>query len=163
MRSAAQSTFIGAGVGAGLMLLFDPARGGERRAFVRGKLVRLVQRRTAVSDREISARVRAELGRAASRPHSITVSCRKGCVTLSGDVLGTDAPSIAAAVSKVPGVHSVRNQMTFHARAIPRHGRTSLRHWTGRLAPAQATLFWLGAGTAVLAVAAGLRRRRRSN
>jgi len=159
--SSAQSTLLGAGVGAGLMLLLDPARGQQRRAFVRGKLVRLLTRQSAVRDRDLCERVRAELGRAATQPDAITVSSRKGCVTLRGHVVGTDAPSIAAAVARVPGVQSVRNEMTFHAHsiAIPVPGRLPLRDWKTRLAPTRHPLFWLGAGTAALAIVAVAGRR----
>ena len=40
MDSALRSTICGAGIGAGLMFLFDPARGARRRSMVRDRVVR---------------------------------------------------------------------------------------------------------------------------
>ena len=129
MNSAARSSLIGASVGAGLMFLFDPSRGARRRALVRDKVVRaarttrnaagattrdLGQRLTGVAartrsrladdaadDRIVCERVRSELGRVASHPHAIPVASNGGVVTLSGDVLASEAPAIVSAVGGI--------------------------------------------------------------
>src|SRR5437763_3328307 len=127
MTSAARSSLIGAGVGAGLMFLFDPNRGRRRRALIRDKFVRAARRtreaagatgrdltlRTsglavearsrfapeAADDRVICERVRADLGRVASHPRAIRVASNGGIVTLTGDVLASEVSAIVAHVN----------------------------------------------------------------
>jgi hypothetical protein len=137
-----RSTILGAGIGAGLMFLLDPARGARCRALVRDKLTRTsrttrdayaatrrdvgnrlsgaaaevharIQPDTA-DDRTIAARVRARLGRVCSHPRAIQVRSANGVVTLSGDVLAADVDAVERAVSRVRGVADIRNQLTVH-------------------------------------------------
>src|SRR5438105_1035661 len=145
MTSAARSSLIGAGVGAGLMFLFDPSRGRRRRALIRDKFVRVARRtreaagatgrdltlRTSglaartrsrlapevADDRVMCERVRAVLGRVASHPRAIHVASNGDIVTLTGDVLASEVATIAAHVNRVHGVREVRNGMTTHAAA----------------------------------------------
>src|SRR5256885_13776536 len=119
---AVRSTIFGGGLGAGLMFLFDPARGARRRALVRDTLTRAghkskdaydatrrdvanrldgiaatVQARMRdepADDRTIEARVRAALGRACSHPKAIRVAAANGAVTLSGDVLAAESSAV---------------------------------------------------------------------
>ena len=145
MTSAASSTLIGAGVGAGLMFLLDPSRGARRRALVRDKFVRaayktrdaagatsrdLSNRLTGLAartqsrladepadDSVVVERVRAKLGRVASHPRAIDVLANDGIITLRGDVLVSEVPWIIGCVGDVAGVRQVRNEMTAHPRA----------------------------------------------
>src|SRR3954464_6951944 len=99
----------GAGVGAATAYLFDPMSGNRRRKHVADTIVHYtnetggtaaaigrdlrnrtrgivagVQRKirpVAADDRVLQARVRAAIGRVASRPRAITVSARSGHVT----------------------------------------------------------------------------------
>jgi hypothetical protein len=179
MNSNARSTLIGAGVGAGLMFMLDPARGARRRALVRDKMVRAARKtRDAVSatrrdvgnrmvgiqaelravgsdnadDRIIHERVRAELGRVASHSRAISLDVRDRFVTLSGDVLASEVSPIVSAIEKVRGVEGVRNEMTVHLSA---DGVPSLQGRSRR--PGRWTT-WLVSGwspTAMLVAGAG--------
>jgi hypothetical protein len=143
MDSALRSTICGAGIGAGLMFLFDPARGARRRSMVRDKVVRAAHKtrdaydatRRDVGNRlsgaaaevrsqlngdgaddwTIGERVRAKLGRVASHPRAITVIVENGCVRLTGDALASEIDAIVSAVENVRGVRSVDSRLTTHA------------------------------------------------
>jgi BON domain len=140
-----RSAGLGAGLGAGVMFLFDPARGGRRRALVRDKLAKVTHltrsaysgtgrhlidrlagkaamvrsrfRRDWAEDSVIEARVRTELGRVASHPRSICVRAENGAVTLTGEALASEVPVIDAAVRRVRGVQDVVNQLSVHTLA----------------------------------------------
>jgi hypothetical protein len=78
MNTAIRSTMLGAGLGAGLMFLFDPARGPRRRSLVRDKFIRAThETRDALgaTQRDLSTRIEgvaAELrGRMASKVSAI--------------------------------------------------------------------------------------------
>lgn len=141
MNNAVRSTMVGAGVGAGLMLLLDPARGARRRALVRDKITYAARKtrdaygatrrdlgnrlsglkaRTrwgpgqAVSDRKLEGRVRSVLGRVSSHPGAIRVSASHSSVMLAGDVLASDARRVEAAVRAIRGVVDVRNELVVH-------------------------------------------------
>src|SRR5947207_7770972 len=122
MDTVARSTILGAGLGAGLMFMFDPVRGARRRALVRDKFARAAHKTRdaydatqrdlgnrvggitaelrgrfnadAASDTIIVERARAELGRVSSHPRAIHVAANNGSVTLTGDVLATEVSSI---------------------------------------------------------------------
>jgi hypothetical protein len=145
MNTIARNSIIGAGVGAGLMFLLDPARGNRRRALIRDKMIFAARKsrdaagatrrdlgnrvqgatasvrglldRTPVDDRILVERVRAELGRVASHPRALDVSACDGCVTLTGDVLSSEVAPIMSSIAGVRGVTDVENQMTTHASA----------------------------------------------
>jgi hypothetical protein len=193
MARTISPTILGAGVGAGLMFLMDPARGARRRALVRDKFNRIahktrdaygatqrdlgnrlggvaaeVQSRIqggAADDRIIEARVRAELGRVCSHPRAIRVNATNGSVTLSGDVLASEASLVETAVRKVRGVGGVNRQFTVHAagNGVPSLQGTSPRPgwWSTWAAeswsPTAKTMVGVGA-VASLAAAAALRR-----
>jgi hypothetical protein len=183
-------TILGAGVGAGLMFLLDPARGARRRALVRDKFNRIAHKTRdaygatrrdignrlggvaaemqsrieggAADDRTIEARVRAELGRVCSHPRAIRVNAMNGSVTLSGDVLASEASLVETAVRKVRGVGGVNRQFTVHAadNGVPALQGTSSRPgwWSSWLAeswsPTAKTMAGLGAVASVAAAAA---------
>ncbi|HET8548187.1 MAG TPA: SRPBCC family protein [Bryobacteraceae bacterium] len=139
----------GAGVGAGLMYLLDPDRGRRRRAITRDKAKSVVRQSSdalskaardlgnralgtasvvrtnwsgeQVDDDVLAARVRTQLGRAVSHPGAIEVSAEQGSVTLGGSVLRHELDPLLSAISSVPGVHEIRNELAVHkgARDIP--------------------------------------------
>ena len=143
MNAAARNSIIGAGIGAGLIFLLDPARGNRRRALIRDKFVKagrksfdaagatrrdVVNRlqgfraragnllsRSPIDDAVMVERVRAKLGRVASHPRAIDVHACNGCITLTGDALATEVASIMNTIAGMRGVVDVENQMTTHA------------------------------------------------
>jgi hypothetical protein len=143
MATLARSAILGAGIGAGLMFLLDPARGRRRRALVRDTVVRAadktrdayeatrrdignrmtgaaaaVQARAhdeAADDRTIEARVRAALGHVSSYPRAVRATAENGLVTLSGDVLSSEVYAIESAVRTVRGVANVVNELRIHS------------------------------------------------
>ena len=132
----------GAGLGAGLMYLYDPVMGKRRRALARDKFVRArheiddaldvttrdVTNRTrglwseimacfssdGASDEVLAERVRSQLGGAVSHPSSIQVTAKQGRVTLSGPVLAHEVPPLLKRVSQVRGVTDVENRLELH-------------------------------------------------
>ena len=133
---------IGAGLGAALMFILDPARGGRRRALVRDKSLKVlrrggeaIQERTedignrltgAVAelrgrraspptDLQLEERVRAELGHKVEHAKAIEVFAEDGKVTLRGDVLREELDDVLDAVRGVHGVSDVRSEMMVRA------------------------------------------------
>ncbi|MBL8214258.1 MAG: CBS domain-containing protein, partial [Bryobacterales bacterium] len=131
---------VAAGLGAGLMYLFDPNRGktrrtqlreratslyhGTRRAIehsvtdaesraigVAAELRRTLQDTAGVPDETLVARVRTHLGRVVTHPHTVKVSAENGRVTLSGTARPNIVKVLEDAVRKVPGVKAVENQL----------------------------------------------------
>lgn len=141
------SMLVGAGVGAGLMYLFDPHNGITRRTRLKDQYQRLArnaadatqaapsdaanQRRgwtrlasrwlsgtqEPVSDAKLTQRVRAAIGHVSTHPSSIDVSAQNGRVILRGPVLAEEAPLVVDCAYGVPGVTVVENQMEVHAAA----------------------------------------------
>ncbi len=140
-----QSLINGMLIGAGLMYLLDPVKGDRRRALLRDQLVhaanqlgdaldtsvRDLQHRSygvvaetrgrlrseEVSDDELVARVRSELGRVVSHPRSIHVEAHGGRVILSGPVLARELDDLLRAVQGVRGVEEVENRLDVHQSA----------------------------------------------
>ncbi|HEV7797174.1 MAG TPA: SRPBCC family protein [Pyrinomonadaceae bacterium] len=132
----------GAGLGAALMYFLDPERGRRRRALLRDKLIsakRKAPRALEVTardlrnraqglvaeaaakvtcdqppDEKLVARVRSELGKVVSHPGAIEVSADRGRVQLTGHVLADELDDLLAAVSAVPGVREIDNQLQVH-------------------------------------------------
>jgi hypothetical protein len=136
----------GAGIGAGLMFILDPAGGRRRRALVRDKTrgawndatgavrrrsrdaanhVRgaaasarsLFRRREASDDDVLAARVRSRIGHVISHPGALDILARGGAVTLGGPVLAGEVTELLAAVSAVKGVERVNNRLEVHQSA----------------------------------------------
>jgi uncharacterized membrane protein len=133
----AMTWLYGLGLGAGLMYMFDPARGRRRRALLRDQTVRAWRRsgdlvdkatrdlqnrtsglaaearamvsRDSAPDVVLAERVRAALGRAVSHPSSISVRVNEGHVTLSGPILAHEVDGLLAQVRSVRGVAGVEN------------------------------------------------------
>lgn len=136
------SLLSGVALGAALVFVLDPDRGGRRRALVRDKIVRGSRltgealdatmrdmqnrargiaatargrlRHEEVDDRRLVERVRARLGRVCSHPHAIDVEVRDGEVTLRGPALADEVHSLLTTAASVRGVHSVVNDLEPH-------------------------------------------------
>lgn len=139
------SLLVGAGAGAGLMYLLDPALGNRRRARMRDRLMRArnltgsamdatsrdVRNRARgvvaelrsrllpgdVSDDVLQERVRARLGQAVRYARSLEATVDNGCVTLRGPVLADDVTRLVRRIGQVPGVREVDNRLDVHAEA----------------------------------------------
>jgi hypothetical protein len=133
---------IGLAIGAGLMFLYDPARGRARRARARDQLAhgahemegalevasRDVRHRVHglaaelaarvrgehPSDEVLAERVRAQLGRSASHPHALEVSAQDGVVTLKGPLLRDDHARVRRRVALVRGLRRLDDQLEVH-------------------------------------------------
>jgi gas vesicle protein len=130
--------FVGAGLGAALMFMLDPARGSRRRALVRdktGKIIRhggrAIQDRTEdignrisgvaaelkakrlppPADDQLVERIRAELGHAVEHTRGIEVIAESGNVTLRGYVLRDELEDVLDTARHVNGVRKVRSEM----------------------------------------------------
>jgi hypothetical protein len=144
----------GLGLGAALMYVLDPERGKTRRARVRDKAVRAVNRASdrlgarsrdwknrargalarvkvtqpeTVDDAVLEERVRAELGRSVSNPGGIDVTALAGTVSLSGPVVMSDLDGLLSAVRGVSGVVDVENRLEMYESADDFPGRKGLR------------------------------------
>ena len=130
--------FVGAGLGAALMFILDPARGARRRSLVRDKTLKVFRRSgRAVHERsedignrlkgsvaelrsktappptnhQLEERVRAELGHNVEHTKAIEVIADDGYVTLRGNVLRDELEDILSTVREVPGVRKVHSEM----------------------------------------------------
>jgi len=127
------------GAGAGLMYALDPDRGRRRRALLRDRATHAigVARDTldkkardarnrarglvaeagaaltceAVSDETLEERVRAQLGRAVSKPSDVEVLASEGKITLRGVVRAGEIERLLRRVSGVRGVREVESQL----------------------------------------------------
>jgi hypothetical protein len=174
------SLLVGAGAGAGLMYLLDPAQGNRRRALVRDQLRRagrltgdamdatsrdmrnrargvVAELRARlvpedVSDDVLQERVRARLGQTVRYARSIETAVERGVVTLRGPALTADVGRIVRRIGQVPGVHAVDNRLDAHAEPGGHPGLQSAE-------PARGEVFELGRGdrspTARLATTVG--------
>ncbi|HJZ67248.1 MAG TPA: BON domain-containing protein [Blastocatellia bacterium] len=135
----------GIGLGAGLMYALDPDRGKRRRAMLRDKVDRAINKiedaiqttsrdirnraygiaagakalfqKEDASDEALVARVRSKLGRVVSHPHSIEVTADRGTITLSGPILEIEVEPLMDCVSSVAGVNDVMNNLEPHKEA----------------------------------------------
>ena len=133
---------VGAGVGAGLMYLYDPQMGRRRRALTRDQLLSLGHRiddavdvttrdltnravglwaemrasvtSNGVSDEVLAERVRSQLGGLVSRPGAIEVRAEHGRVTLGGLILRDEVDRLLRGVASVRGVRGVENRLQVH-------------------------------------------------
>ena len=141
-----KDVLVGAGIGAAVIFMLDPAAGGRRRALVRDKIVRAsrVTREgldsTArdmgnrargiaavtrgrlwngeVSDDTLIERVRAKLGRASSHPRAIDVLANDGIITLRGPIVASELADVLAVTRSVRGVEDVINHLQPHESAV---------------------------------------------
>ena len=141
-----KDVLVGAGIGAAVVFILDPGRGGRRRALVRDKIVRAsrltrdgldatardmsnrargIAARTRgrlwngeVSDDTLVERVRAKLGRASSHPRGIDVLANDGVITLRGPILANEVNNVLAITRSVRGVEDVINHLQAHDSAV---------------------------------------------
>jgi uncharacterized membrane protein len=135
--------FATAGIGAGLMYLFDPASGRRRRALIRDKMIRgihetrnaldvtardmknrtrgltaeakhLFSRKEIIEPEVLVERVRAKLGGAVSHPGAIDVDAVDGRIILKGVVLANEIKALMNRVRSVRGVKDVESQLEAH-------------------------------------------------
>ena len=138
-QGQALSLLAGMGLGAALMYFLDPDRGARRRHLV-GDQVASIARKSAeraraatenarnhatgrvaelkgrvrdeeVSDPQLEARVRAELGHHVEHVRPIEVHAENGVVTLRGAIPEAELSTVVATVSSVRGVVQVENQL----------------------------------------------------
>lgn len=140
-------TLIGAaGVGAGLMYLFDPDRGKRRRALLRDKATHIskITRETAgksrrdirnhvrgafaelqslfvdngpVSDDVLEARVRSRMGHVVSHPSAIEVKAVEGLIILTGQILARELHPLLESITSIGGVKNIENRLEAHEQA----------------------------------------------
>lgn len=103
---------LGVGLGATLMYFLDPIAGPVRQAALQRRLTGLAEADLALGDR-----VRGALSDLSSHPRAITITARRGVVTLSGPVLTSEAAGLLAGVARLPGVSRVVNQLELHPTA----------------------------------------------
>lgn len=175
---SAALTGVVAGVAA--MYFLDTQSGRKRRALVRDKIIRAqhvatdalvdvehdVQNRSRgalvrlgrlfrpgpVDDAVLVERVRARLGHVCSHPRAIEVVAKgKGCIELKGPVLARERFEILAAISMLPGVKVIDDDLEVHANPdVPalegdsRQVPFLARHWN------PTTRFIVGASGALL-------------
>jgi hypothetical protein len=136
------SLLVGAGAGAGLMYLLDPAQGNRRRARMRDQLRRArrvtgdamdatsrdVRNRARgvvaelrarlvsedVTDDVLHERVRARLGQTVRYARALETSVADGRVTLRGPALTADVGRIVRRIGQVSGVRDVDNRLDVH-------------------------------------------------
>jgi osmotically-inducible protein OsmY len=134
-----ETVFFGMAIGAGLMYLLDPEKGGRRRALLRDQIARAgheledltatgarrVRNRAiglahearaeltegAVDDRVLIERVRSEIGRVVANPRAVDVQARRGHITLTGTVHPDEIHLLVRTVKAVRGVETVQNQL----------------------------------------------------
>jgi osmotically-inducible protein OsmY len=144
-RETGLTLLYGIGIGAALMYLLDPDRGGRRRALLRDKAVRASNktqcfvgkmsrdlsnraqglvaetknlfRREDVSDDVLLERIKAEVGRHAVHHRAVEMTVDQGRVTLRGPALASEVDELIAAVESVRGVTEVSNQLEVHEQA----------------------------------------------
>ena len=135
-----------AGLGAGLMYLFDPDRGKRRRALVRNKVTHaakvasdvagktrrdvrnhvlgafaevesLFMKNDSPSDDVLEARVRSKLGRVVSHPSAIEVKAVDGLIILTGPILTKEEHPLLESVIGTLGVKDIENRLELHESA----------------------------------------------
>lgn len=144
-RDTGLTLLYGIGIGAALMYIFDPDKGGRRRALIRDKVVRASNattcyvgkmsrdlgnraqglvaetknlfRREEVADDVLVARVKAELGRHPVHHRAIEIRAEQGRVTLRGPALADEVDELVSATESVRGVAEVDNQLEVHEQA----------------------------------------------
>ncbi len=136
--------FTGIALGAAGAFMLDPQQGRRRRALLRDKVVRGVRegrefgdaaakdlRARAqgavaqvralgggpVTDEVLVSRARAKLGRFVAHPHALKIVAHGGMLTLTGDVLAGEHPSLVRAILAVPGVKDVDDRLDVHTSA----------------------------------------------
>lgn len=136
---------VGAALGCAAMYLFDPEQGKRRRAriadksaHVRTRVLHVVDQgkrdlanragsvagrarsllfRRGPNNRVLAERVRAKMGRYVAHPGAIDVSATRGCVVLTGSILGHEHNELINAIAEVPGVEDIYDRLNIFERA----------------------------------------------
>lgn len=131
-----------AGLGAGLMYLFDPDSGKKRRSLIGNKVTHATRvagevtgktrrdlrnhllgacaqaeslfRTEEVADPTLEARVRSKLGRVVSHPRAIEVEADNGLVILAGPILAREEHPLLDSVTTIQGVTDIENRLELH-------------------------------------------------
>jgi len=131
-------------LGVGVMYLMDPVGGRRRRALMRDGATRALHQSQGFLDKAgqdlknriqgrpheargggderddlpmddvLAERVRAKLGHHVSHPRAVHADVADGHVTLRGDILREETREALSAVSDVPGVEGVSNELLEH-------------------------------------------------
>jgi hypothetical protein len=131
-----------AALGAAAMYVLDPEAGKTRRAVLKDKAVSLAHkegemlskagrdlrnraksikpriaaamRRESQDDRKLAHRVCSKAGRALTHPGAVEVSAKDGRITLRGDILKSEVPTLLSAAEACKGVNQIDNQLRIH-------------------------------------------------
>jgi hypothetical protein len=135
----------GMALGAGLMYVFDPRRGAQRRAQARDKLIRgtrflgcyldkrsrdlanrsfgaiaelgssIRDRVRSIDDEVLVERVRAQLGHVVSHPALIHVDASDGRIRITGHILDGELDKIRTRVARIRGVKECDLRVDAHS------------------------------------------------
>ena len=142
---SASSLCMGAGLGAGLMYLFDPQLGRRRRALMLDQVhsatcelgdaidvgwrdasnrafgtvagIRSNFTTHDNSDPVLEARVRSKAGHYVSHPAALEVSVHNGCVVLAGQILADEVQPLLRQLKSLPGVECIEDHLDVHETA----------------------------------------------
>ncbi|WP_394844157.1 SRPBCC family protein [Pendulispora brunnea] len=92
------------------------ARDAKHRAAGAVAEAEAVLRHEVLSDEQLVARVRSQLGRVVSNPHAIKVAACDGHVIVAGPILRAEVRPLLRSVEKTRGVRTVANQLEVHRR-----------------------------------------------
>ncbi len=135
---SAKGLALAAGIGYGVMYLYDPRSGRRRRAIARDKAVHAGRKTAAVAgkigrdlrnrtegllararrssspeiqDEVLHDQIRSRLGRVVSHPRAIDVSVSDGNVCLSGPILEEEVDSLLGELSSIRGIRDLRDDL----------------------------------------------------
>jgi uncharacterized membrane protein len=116
MATSARWTLLGLGIGAGLAYLLEPGAGRRRYHRARGVMAEVTRllSRLPLPDDVLEGRVRARLAALSSHPHALRVRADRGQVLVNGPILTREAHRLVRAVSEIPGVEAVVNELDIH-------------------------------------------------
>jgi hypothetical protein len=133
---------LGVGLAAAGFTLFDPRRGGARRAMIRDKVASRARKvreegrgllihaadrirgaihetrarfdEGGISDSVLEDRVRAQMGRAVSHPGGLRIKAVDGCIEIAGPVLRHEVDGLVDRIRSVRGVKDVVERLDVH-------------------------------------------------
>ena len=148
------AVLAGAGLGAGVMYLFDPGRGKRRRALIRDQIGHLTRQTSDVADTTVRdlghhaqgamaevrshlthdhptdevlvARVRTRLGRVSRHAGALEVTARSGHVRVRGLIPADEEKRVRAMIRSVRGVKEVEDHLDVYQETEERPGAKGL-------------------------------------
>lgn len=133
---------LGIGIGVAASALLDPHRGAARRAMIRDKTLSFGREMVAdargnarniaqrakgavhetkarftegdVPNEVLEERVRAQIGRAVSRPGALQVQAKAGCIEVRGAILADEVDELLTTIRHVRGVTEVIDHLEIH-------------------------------------------------